>query len=166
MNPTALDLDEELRRLEYKVEAGAEFAMTQVVFDLDAFDAFMKRVEHLRVPIIVGLWPFDSALNAEFLANEVPGVRVPEEFLRRMRADEPAEAAVAEGVAIAREMAAAVKPRVQGVQLSNATGRIPVALQVLDALAKRSSAVTCGQAPRRRTMISLAERRPTGSGRA
>ena len=87
------------------------------------------------MPIIAGLWPFDSALNAEFLANELPGVRVPDEFLRRMRAVEPGEAAVAEGVAIAREMAAAVKDRVQGVQLSNATGRIQVALQVLDALA-------------------------------
>jgi homocysteine S-methyltransferase len=95
----------------------------------------MKRVAHLEVPIIAGLWPFDSALNAEFLANELPGVRVPDEFLRRMRAVEPGEAAVAEGIAIAREMAAAVKDRVQGVQLSNATGRIQVALQVLDALA-------------------------------
>jgi homocysteine S-methyltransferase len=135
VNPTALNLDDEIRRFEFKVEAGAEFAITQVVFDLDAFDAFMKRVAHLRVPIIAGLWPFDSQLNAEFLANELPGVSVPEEYLRRMRAVAPGEAAAAEGVAIAREMAAAVKDRVQGVQLSNATGRIHIALQVLDALA-------------------------------
>jgi homocysteine S-methyltransferase len=135
VNPTALNLDDEVRRFEFKVEAGAEFAITQVVFDLNAFDAFLKRVEHLPVPIIAGLWPFDSQLNAEFLANEVPGVRVPDEFLRRMRLAAPGDAAVAEGVAIAREMAAAVKDRVQGVQLSNATGRIHVALQVLDALA-------------------------------
>jgi len=134
VNPTALDLDQEVRRFEFKVEAGAEFAITQLVFDLDAFDAFMKRVAHLKVPIVAGIWPFDSLLNAEFLANELPGVRVPDEFLRRMRAVAPGEAAVAEGVAIAREMAVAVKDRVQGVQLSNATGRIQVALQVLDAL--------------------------------
>jgi methionine synthase / methylenetetrahydrofolate reductase(NADPH) len=135
VNPTALNLDDEVRRFEFKVEAGAEFAVTQIVFDLEAFDAFLKRTEHLRVPIVAGLWPFDSQLNAEFLANELPGVRVPDEFLRRMRSVAPGEAAVAEGVAIAREMAAAVKGRVQGVMLSNATGRIHVALQVLDALA-------------------------------
>jgi len=135
VNPTAVNVDDELRRFEFKVEAGAEFAITQVIYDLAAFDAFMKRIEHLRVPIIAGLWPFDSQLNAEFLANEVPGVRVPEEYLRRMRSVEPGEAAVAEGVAIAREIAAEVKDRVQGVQLSNATGRIQTALRVLDGLA-------------------------------
>jgi homocysteine S-methyltransferase len=134
VNPTALSLDEEIRRFEFKVEAGAEFAITQSIFDLDAFDAFMKRAAHLQVPIIAGLWPFDSALNAEFMANEVPGVRVPEVCLRRMRRAENSEAAVAEGVAIAREIATAVRGRVQGVQLSNATGRIQTALQVLDGL--------------------------------
>jgi len=134
VNPTALNLDDEVRRFEFKVEAGAEFAITQAVFDLDAFDAFIKRVAHLQVPIIAGLWPFDSLLNAEFLANEVPGVRVPDEYLRRMRAVEPGDAAAAEGVAIAREIAANVRERVQGVQLSNATGRIQIALQVLDGL--------------------------------
>jgi len=134
VNPTALNLDDEVRRFEFKVEAGAEFAITQAVFDLDAFDAFIKRVAHLQVPIIAGLWPFDSLLNAEFLANEVPGVRVPDEYLRRMRAVEPGDAAAAEGVAIAREIAANVRDRVQGVQLSNATGRIQIALQVLDGL--------------------------------
>ena len=132
-NPTALDLDDEVRRFEFKVEAGAEFAITQPVFDLDAFDAFLKRVAHLHVPIIAGLWPFDSQLNAEFLANEVPGVRVPEELVRRMRRTETPEAAAAEGVAIARGVAAAIRDRVQGFQLSNATGRIQAALKVLEA---------------------------------
>ncbi len=134
VNPTALDLDDEVKRFEFKVEAGAEFAITQIIFDLGAFDAFMKRVSHLKVPIIAGLWPFDSQLNAEFLANEVPGVRVPDEYLRRMRGAESAEAACAEGVAIAREIATAVRDRVQGFQLSNATGRIQTALQVLEGL--------------------------------
>jgi methionine synthase / methylenetetrahydrofolate reductase(NADPH) len=133
VNPTALNVDDEVRRFEFKVEAGAEFAITQIVFDLDAFDAFMKRVAHLGVPVIAGLWPFDSLLNAEFLANEVPGVRVPEECLRRMRRAESPEAAVAEGVAIAREIATAIRDRVQGVQVSNATGHIQTALQVLAA---------------------------------
>jgi methionine synthase / methylenetetrahydrofolate reductase(NADPH) len=135
VNPTALNLDDEIRRFEFKVEAGAEFAITQSVFDLEAFDTFMKRVEHLHVPIVAGLWPFDSQLNAEFLANEVPGVRVPERYLERMRRAGSPDDAAAEGVAIAREIAVEVRPRVQGLQLSNATGRIQAALQVLEALA-------------------------------
>lgn len=134
VNPTALDLDLEVRRFEFKVEAGAEFAVTQPLFDLDAFDRFMKRVGHLRIPILAGLWPFDSQRNAEFLANEVPGVRVPDEYLRRMRATGSDGAAAAEGVAIAREIAIAVKERVQGIQLQNATGRVQAALEVLDGL--------------------------------
>jgi methionine synthase / methylenetetrahydrofolate reductase(NADPH) len=134
VNPTAISMDEEVRRFEFKVEAGAEFAITQIVFDLDALDAFLARVAHLRIPIIAGLWPFDSQLNAEFLANEVPGVRVPEEYLRRMRKAETPEAAAAEGVAIAREIATAIRGRVQGFQLSNATGRVHAALEVLDGL--------------------------------
>ena len=134
VNPTALDLDYEVRRFEFKVEAGAEFAVTQPLFDLDAFDRFMKRVEHLRIPILAGLWPFDSQRNAEFMANEVPGVRVPDEYLRRMRATGSDGAAATEGVAIAREIAAAVRERVQGVHLANATGRVQVALEVLEGL--------------------------------
>ncbi len=134
VNPTALDLDDEIRRFEFKVEAGAEFAVTQPLFDLEAFDRFMKRVEHLKIPILAGLWPFDTQRNAEFMANEVPGVRVPDHYLRRMRATGSDSEAAAEGVTIAREIAAAVKERVQGVQLSNATGRIQVALEVLDGL--------------------------------
>ena len=134
VNPTALNLDDEIRRFEFKVEAGAEFAITAPIFDLGAFDLFMSRIEHLHLPIIAGLWPFDSQSNAEFLANEVPGVRVPEEYLRRMRGVESSGAAAAEGVKIAREIAAAVKDRVQGIQLSNATGRIQAALDVLDGL--------------------------------
>ena len=134
VNPTAIDLDYEIRRFEFKVEAGAEFAVTQPLFDLDAFEAFMKRVEHLKVPILAGLWPFDSLRNAEFLANEVPGVRVPEHYLRRMRAAGSPAAEADEGVAIAREVAAAVRDRVQGVQLSNAAGRLQTALKVLEGL--------------------------------
>jgi homocysteine S-methyltransferase len=134
VNPTALDLDYEIRRFEFKVEAGAEFAVTQPTFDLEAFDRFMQRIGHLKVPILAGIWPFDSLRNAEFMANELPGVRVPDEYLRRMRATGSDGAAAAEGVAIAREIAAAVKERVQGVQLANATGRIQVALDVLDGL--------------------------------
>ena len=97
VNPSR-DLDQELRRLEFKVEAGAEFAVTRPVFDVPRSNASFKRVEPLRLPIIVGIWPFESALNAEFMANEVPGVTVPDALVERMRRATSAEAAAAEGV--------------------------------------------------------------------
>jgi len=117
------------------VEAGAEFAITQPVFDLDQLDRFLKRVEGLRLPIIGGIWPLVSLRNAEFLANEVPGVTVPEEILGRMRraSDAGREEALAEGVRIAQEMLAAVRGRLRGAQVSAPLGRVPVALEVLGA---------------------------------
>ena len=102
VNPGAEDLESEIRRFEHKVEAGAEFAVTKPVFDLDTFERLFKRIESARVPLILGLRPFDSVLNAEFMANEVPGVRVPDAVLERMRRAGSPEAAAAEGVAIAR----------------------------------------------------------------
>lgn len=133
VNPAATDPDRELRRFAWKAEAGAEFAITQPVFDLDQLDRFLKRVESFRIPIIAGLWPLVSLRNAEFLANEVPGVTVPSHTLDRMRraSDGGKEAALAEGVTIGREMLAAVRERVQGAQVSAPLGRVPVALDVL-----------------------------------
>jgi homocysteine S-methyltransferase len=133
VNPTAPDLDRELRRLHWKVEAGAEFAITQPVFDLDQLDRFLRQVERFRLPIIGGIWPLVSLRNAEFLANEVPGVTVPDQVLRRMRraSESGREAALAEGVRIAREMLAAVRARLAGAQVSAPLGRVPVALEVL-----------------------------------
>jgi methionine synthase / methylenetetrahydrofolate reductase (NADH) len=131
VNPGAEDLEGEIRRFEYKVEAGAEFAVTKPIFDLGTFERFFKRVESARLPIIIGLWPFESVLNAEFMANEVPGVRVPDAVLARMRRLEDPEAAVAEGVAIAREVGCALKGTVQGVRVAAPSGRIESALEVL-----------------------------------
>jgi homocysteine S-methyltransferase len=133
VNPTAPDLDRELARFAWKLEAGAEFAVTQPVFDLDQFDRFLTRVEPHGVPIIAGIWPLVSLRNAEFLANEVPGVTVPEAILARMRraSDGGREQALAEGVTIAREMLDAVRVRVRGAQVSAPLGRVPVALEVL-----------------------------------
>jgi homocysteine S-methyltransferase len=133
VNPAAPDLDHELRRFHWKVDAGAEFAITQPVFDLDQLDRFLQRVEQFRIPIIGGIWPLVSLRNAEFLANEVPGVTVPQDVLRRMgKASEAGrEAALAEGVRIAREMLTAVKARLRGAQVSAPLGRVPVALDVL-----------------------------------
>jgi methionine synthase I (cobalamin-dependent)/5,10-methylenetetrahydrofolate reductase len=133
VNPAAPDLERELRRFDWKVDAGAEFAITQPVFDLAQLDRFLKRVEHHNIPIIGGVWPLVSLRNAEFLANEVPGVSVPAEILDRMRraSERGKEAALAEGVAIARGMLAAVRARLRGVQVSAPLGRVPVALEVI-----------------------------------
>src|SRR5262249_34723595 len=134
VNPAASNLDQELRRFDYKVEAGAELVVTRPVFDVRGFDAFLKRIEHARLPIVAGVFPFESARNAEFMANEVPGVRVPEPLLDRMRRADGAERAVQEGIAIAREIAAELRGRVQGVQVSTQSGNIEAALAVLDGL--------------------------------
>ena len=131
VNPSR-DLDQELRRIEFKVEAGAEFAVTRPVFDVSAFERFLKRVEPMRLPILVGIRPFDSALNAEFMANEVPGVTVPDAIVERMRRTATAEAAMAEGVTVAKEIAAAVKGMAAGVQISTPSGRLDSAFDVLD----------------------------------
>ena len=133
VNPAAPDPDRELRRFAWKVEAGAEFAITQPVFDIDQLDRFLAEVASFRIPIIAGIWPLVSLRNAEFLANEVPGISVPAAVMARMRAasDRGKEAALAEGVAIGREMLTAVRDRVQGAQVSAPLGRVPVALEVL-----------------------------------
>ena len=132
VNPGAVELDRELSRFHWKVDAGAEFAVTQPVFDVGQLEGFLKRVEAYRIPIVAGIWPLISLRNAEFLANEVPGVVVPAEVLERMRRaqDKGKEAALAEGVKIAREMFQQVKGSVQGVQVSAPFGRVEVALEV------------------------------------
>src|SRR5712692_1082626 len=132
VNPGALDLDRELSRFAWKVDAGAEFAVTQPVFDVRQLELFLQRVEQFKIPVVAGIWPLLSLRNAEFLANEVPGVSVPEEVLARMRkaSDRGKEAALAEGVAIARDMFRQVKGAVQGVQVSAPFGRVEVALEV------------------------------------
>jgi homocysteine S-methyltransferase len=127
VNPSASNLDEELRRFEYKVEAGAEFVVTRPVFDLRAFERFVKRIERARLPIVAAVFPFESARNADFMANEVPGLSVPEALLDRMRQPADARAAAAEG-------AAGLRGAVQGLQVSTQSGDIEVALAVLDGL--------------------------------
>ena len=132
VNPGAVDQDRELSRFAWKVDAGAEFAVTQPVFDARQLETFLKKVEQFKTPIVAGIWPLISLRNAEFLANEVPGVNVPDEVLQRMRVaqEKGKEAALAEGVAIARDMFTRVKRMVQGVQVSAPFGKVEVALQV------------------------------------
>jgi methionine synthase / methylenetetrahydrofolate reductase(NADPH) len=135
-NPGAPNLDEEIRRFEWKVEAGAEYVVTQPVFDLDLLEQFLRRVERVRIPVICGVWPLTSFRNAEFMVNELR-VPVPNEFLDRMRRVDSAERAREEGVAIAREMVARVRHVVQGVQLSAPFGRYQMALDVAEAIGPR-----------------------------
>ncbi|HUF30665.1 MAG TPA: bifunctional homocysteine S-methyltransferase/methylenetetrahydrofolate reductase [Gemmatimonadaceae bacterium] len=133
VNPAAIDAETEIRRFEWKVEAGAEFAITQPVFDVAQLEQFLTRVSHVRIPVIAGIWPLVSARNAEFLANEVPGVVVPPEIIDRMRAANniSKDRAVQEGIAIAREMLTRVRESVQGVQVSAPFGKVELALQVI-----------------------------------
>src|SRR5262249_20744363 len=112
VNPVAIDPQHELRRFNWKVEAGAEFAITQPVFDAAQLERFCARLDGARIPIVAGIWPLVSVRNAEFLANEVPGVSVPDDIISRMRRanEKSKEHAVAEGIAIAREMLERVRP--------------------------------------------------------
>jgi homocysteine S-methyltransferase len=134
VNPGASNVDQELRRFDYKVEAGAEFVTTRPIFDVKTFEAFLKRIEHAKLPIVAGVFPFESQRNAEFMANEVPGVRVPDGLLDRMRRTDGFEAAAAEGIAIATEIALELKGAVQGIQVSTQSGDVEAALAVLDGL--------------------------------
>src|SRR5271166_6657624 len=138
-NPGITDLDEEIRRFEFKVQAGAEYVVTQPVFDISLLETFLKRIAHCRIPVIAGIWPLVSARNAEFMKNELR-VSVPDEVISRMNRAATAEAARAEGVAIARDMLAAVRDMVQGAQISAPQGRYSSAVDVLEALGSSKSA--------------------------
>ena len=135
-NPGAVNLDDELRRVEKKVEAGAEYIVTQPVFDLRLLEEFLKRTAQFGLPVIAGIWPLSSFRNAEFMVHELR-VPVPDAYMERMRAAENAEAARAEGVAIAQEMVRAARPLTAGVQLSAPFGRYEMAIEVAGAIGPR-----------------------------
>jgi methionine synthase / methylenetetrahydrofolate reductase(NADPH) len=136
VNPGAINLDEEIKRFEWKVEAGAQYAITQPVFDTRQLRDFLKRIEHVRIPIVAGIWPLVSFRNAEFLHNEVPGVRVTPSIMDRMRAASAIskEAGREEGLKIARESLLEVRDEIQGVQVSAPFGNVKYALEVFEAL--------------------------------
>ncbi len=129
-NPGVPDIDQEVRRFAYKVEAGAEFAITQPVFDMRVLEEFLRRIEQFRIPVIAGIWPLTSLRNAEFMKNDLR-VSMPDEIMARMAAVSSPEAARAEGVKIAQEMLAEAQPMVQGVQVSAPFGKYTAAAQVL-----------------------------------
>ena len=132
-NPGLTDMDEEIRRFAYKVEAGAEYVVTQPVFDLSLLENFVRRIEHCRIPVVAGIWPLVSVRNAEFMKNELR-VSVPDSILERMARAQSPEAAREEGVAVAREMLMAARDMVQGAQISAPLGRYASAVDVLEAL--------------------------------
>ncbi|MDQ1451455.1 MAG: methionine synthase / methylenetetrahydrofolate reductase [Acidobacteriaceae bacterium] len=129
-NPGVPDIENEIRRFAYKVEAGGEYAITQPVFDLRLLEIFLKRVEGFRIPVIAGIWPLTSLRNAEFMKNDLR-VSMPDEIMARMAAVDTPEAARAEGIRIAQEMLSAARPMVQGVQVSAPFGRYALAIEVV-----------------------------------
>jgi len=131
LDPTALDAKRELDRFRQKVEAGAEFAISQPVFDPDALLRFLDAVQHHGIPIITGIWPLASYRNAQFMRNEVPGVVVPDWVMQRMASVESREGQLAMGVQIAREAVARVRDRVAGIQVSAPFGNIETACAVI-----------------------------------
>ncbi|MDD4180482.1 MAG: bifunctional homocysteine S-methyltransferase/methylenetetrahydrofolate reductase [Victivallaceae bacterium] len=130
-DPNSLDMDRELRRLREKVDAGAEFIITQPVFSAEPLLKMLEKMADLKVPVIAGIWPLASYRNAEFMKNEVPGVVVPDEVMARMaRADNKEEQRFA-GIEIARENIAKIRDAIQGVQVSAPFGNVNTALEVL-----------------------------------
>lgn len=134
VNPVAVDLEREISRFRYKVEAGAEYAITQPIFDIDAFRSFLEAIDSHRIPILAGIWPLASFRNAEFMNNEVPGVVIPDSIMERMAEAEERGEGRAEGVRIAQEMVRTLQHELAGIQVSAPFGRIEYALQVVEAL--------------------------------
>jgi len=132
VNPGAPDLDYELRRFDWKIKAGAEFAITQPVFDTDLFRRFYDRVKDYKIPILAGIWPLVSIRNAEFMNNEVPGASVPEPIMKKFYATRSRDEARELGIQIARDAMQELRPLIAGVQISMPFGNLAYPLQVLE----------------------------------
>jgi homocysteine S-methyltransferase len=133
-DPGKADIDREIRRLEEKIAAGAEYVMTQPVYDLKTLETFFGRVKHLEVPVLVGILPLYSYRNAEFLHNEVPGMQIPEDIRERMRRAASGDAAREEGVRIAQEALLASKEMAQGVYIMPPFNKVELAIRVIEIL--------------------------------
>lgn len=144
VNPGHLDFEYEIGRLEWKMKAGAEYAITQPVFDVEQLEHFLARIEPMRLPIVAGIWPLLSYRNAQFMNHEVPGVSVPEDVMERMRvaSEKSKEHGLREGIAIARETLRRVRDRVAGVQVSAPLGRVDLAVEVFEGMPGSSSTVS------------------------
>ncbi len=133
-NPGAVNIEEEIKRFYYKVEAGAEFVMTQPVYDFRLFENFMNRIQDVKIPILLGILPLASAKNAEFLHNEVPGMSIPEHIRKRMRDAGDGESGRNEGIKIAQEALLDCRPLIHGSYIMPVFNRFDMALKVLDVL--------------------------------
>jgi homocysteine S-methyltransferase len=134
-NPGAVNLEEELARLDWKINAGAEYIITQPVFDLNVFEHFLDKIQHIKIPVIAGLWPLTSIRNAEFMNNEIPGCEVPDKILTRLRKHQGSkEDSLKEGIEIARETLEIMKDYIAGVQISAPFGRVQSVINVLDGI--------------------------------
>ena len=132
LNPTASHRELEIKRFKYKIEAGADFAITQPIYDIDAYKRFFDDVGGCDLPIVMGIWPLVSLRNAEFLKNEVPGVVVPDWALKEMeKADGDKEESLKRGLEIAARTMDAAKDLVKGFQVSAPFNRVTVALEAL-----------------------------------
>jgi homocysteine S-methyltransferase len=133
VNPFASTWESEWRRLEYKVDAGAEFLMTPPILDLEGLDAALERLRTTGLPVLAGVVALESVRQAEFLASEVPGVHMPERLLARLReADEPAE----EGLAITRDLVDGLRTRVQGIHVTGLHGSVGAVERLLDSIGR------------------------------
>jgi homocysteine S-methyltransferase len=133
-DPSKPDHDKEIRRLEEKVKAGAEYVMTQPVYDPATVEHFLNSIKHLEVPVLIGILPLYSHKNAEFLHNEVPGMSIPEDIRERMRKAGSGEAAHAEGVSIAQEALRAAQDVAQGAYIMPPFNKVELAVRVIEGL--------------------------------
>ncbi len=131
-NPGSPDIEKELKRLYWKIDAGAEFVITQPVFDVAVLERFVKRVEEFQVPVLAGLWPLQSLRNAEFMNNEVPGCHVPSPVIERLRKCESKKDARREGILLAQETFGEIKAMIQGIQIAAPFGRVEAAERILE----------------------------------
>lgn len=136
MDPNALNLEKERDRFKWKVDAGAEFAITQPVFDVAALESFVDSLGGTALPIIAGVWPLVSLRNAEFMRNEVPGVTVPDWIFTRMSRFETKEDQLKAGIEIAKGMVEQVRQWTAGIQVSAPFGRYSLALDVAEEVLK------------------------------
>lgn len=130
-DPNAIDMIREIKRTIEKIEAGAEFIITQPVFTPDALFYFIEKIKNYNIPVIAGIWPLASYRNAEFMKNEVPGVIVPDSVMKRMAFYETKEKQREEGIKIARESIEAIHSYVRGIQVSAPFGNVEISLKVL-----------------------------------
>ena len=132
-DPNAIDMDREYRRLEEKVAAGAEFIITQPVFDPPTLLKFLQNIrKNFGIPVIAGVWPFASYRNALFMKNEVPGVIVPEWIMKAMESAGDKDAQRLEGIRIARQILDEIRGDINGVATSAPFGNVNTALALFD----------------------------------